>query len=150
MISCSSEDEASENNIFDPDGIAHVNNGEDFNFEEYEKVWTPENGSEEEVSGIVNVPWTLFDGDDIYSRCFVTDKNFANGRYKLQTPYYIYCINGTEWYAGTFNLYKKANGFYIQTVIDKKLNQNLSWESIQKEEKLYRYTVFSEKLIFID
>lgn len=148
FTACSGDDSSSNEDSFDPDEIANVNNGEEVDFSQYENVWIPENGSDEGMSGIVNIAWTLYGENDICGELFITDSNFAGGRYKLNTPYYVYCVNGTEYYAGTFNLYKKTSNFYVKTIVDKKLNDNNEWVQIQVKEKTRNYIVKDGKLIF--
>ena len=135
---------------FDPDGIAHMENGIGVDFSRYDEVWVPENGSEGRAEGIVNVAWTLYGDDVCRARMFITDSGFAGGRYNLETPYYIYCEDGTDYYAGSFSLYRRGGSFVIRTEIHSRLNDNDEWVAFTGIKEERSYLVCDNKLVFID
>ena len=147
FIACSGDDSSPNEDSFDPDGIATVNNGGGVDFSQYENVWIPENGSDEGLSGIVNIAWTLYGNENICGKLFITDDNWK--RYNLTPPFYVYCINGEEYYAGTFKIFKKNNAYYVTTKINKKGISD-GWESVQEVSETHKYFVYNSQLVFFD
>ncbi|GEM_PF-5903252 len=153
FTACSNDASSSNEDSFDPDGIANVNNGEGVDFSQYENVL--EGTVEDSLlvpDGIVNISWS--DDNRIYF--FVDSDREEKWRYTalLSTPYFILMNDirgGHEMYAGTFSLERSGNNFYITIITNKKCNSTGDgWDNIEEKKETHQYIVGNSKLVFLN
>lgn len=158
FTACSVDDTPSNEDSFDPDGIANVNNGGGVDFSQYENVWeyaadvSSEDENEFMTNGIVNSPYIRTVNNQQEYILLVTkdckfNYRFVNDEYP---SYFHWNMETGEIELGTFSLYKdKLGNFCIKIIIDKTSDGDGNKIKLNKAKTIiYKYIV-TERFLYL-
>lgn len=136
LFGCGENSEGS--GSFDPDNIAHVNNGDGVDFSEYDEVWEYQpdvSNTDYVISGIADSCWgKQGDGKDEHLY-FVTEENPKNYRF-VNNEFPSFCYYDMENQIirlGTFSLYKEGSNFCVRIKINKTKDAEANFVDIEEK-----------------